>query len=250
MRHSLHAGALLLLGALSAGCIGFPVGPQRLRAPAAPAPDGLDRPLVFTGEIVGQAGRLGLRMAEGAVASSRLRARRLLAPVLPQPGSGPRPPLRRLDPTDPAAYAALASRLPPHYLARFRILLDASGLPDEERLRGLARGHALFGLLFSPLPLHPIRVAATCDLELFRAGRGPAEPLAAASLAGERRLVGNLWWLQGSYRVAARRALEGLALDCARALRREALAGLDAARSAQAPAPPAPRRGPERSRSS
>ena len=230
MRHAAPAATLGLLALLAAGCIGFPLGRAGLEPQQPATAAGLDRPVVFTGEVAVEAGRLGWRVAEAALASARTRAHRLLAPLLP--GSFHLPAahrLRALDPTDPAAYAAVASRLPPHYLGRFRLVLDATGLPDEERLRAIARGHALFGMLLSPLPVHRIRLAATCELELFRAQGGGEELLDSVALAGERRLVGNVWWLQGSYREAARHALAALALECAGAIRREALARLEPA---------------------
>ena len=239
MHHAVRLAALLLLGTLPTGCIGFPLGAPRVRPVEPAVSDALDLPLVFTGELDFDAPRLGWRVARGALATTRTRAHRVLAPVVPAGPFAPAGPalrvLRGLDPTNPGAYAARASELPPHYVGRYRLLLDASELPDEERLRSVARGHALFGLVFSPLPLHPVRVAARCELELARAEPGREEPIATVSLAGERRLVGNLWWLQGGYRAATRRALEALAADCAAAMRREALGRIGAFRGAQAP---------------
>jgi hypothetical protein len=208
-------------------CVELPLGWPGLHEMASPA--ATLHPVLFVGRSYPVIGPERGPVLAPVMRRAALRIPRALGPVADASlDRDARRALTRLAPGEPATYLEVAPELPDHYLVRFAITLDGSDLPQAVEAVDAARGHALWNLVWSWVPMHSLRVGVRCEVRLARVTAGREEPLERMAWEGDRRHLGNFWWLASSWEGTARRSFDALVDECIETIRDRSIARLNA----------------------
>ncbi len=213
-------GWMLVFATAIVACVQIPIGRPRLKE--IEDTQILEEPIVYVGSVSEHSDVTRSYILEEAAGQVALKASQDLRSIPARTSDAETEArLRRISEQGEVSYRREVNALPPHYLVRYEVALDGTELPSVAQVVDVARGHVLWRLLLSWLPVHRVEVAIRCDVSLYQIeGAGVQKRLGRRSYESARTHFGNFWWLTSAWEGTVKNSFRDLTGRCLDAIRR------------------------------